>query len=122
MNPVSASELAAIQNDLNALLDKDCTIKAPNPTKDAWGSQAEDYIVVGTCKVLVSQPSGGLLANYEYIVGDLDTWQVRAPVGTDIREQYHLVIDGQTLTVQVVLQPKSFQGLLTVLAAEVKAQ
>lgn len=122
MNPVSASELASIQNDLNALLDKSCTIKRPNPTKDAWGSQAEAYITVGTCKVLVSQPSGGLLANYEYLIGDLDTWQVRAPVGTDIREQDHLVIDGQTLTAQVVLQPKSYQGLITVLAAEVKVQ
>ena len=78
--------------------------------------------MVGTCKVLVSQPSGGLLANYEYIVGDLDTWQVKAPVGTDIREQDHLVIDGQTLVAQVVLQPKSYTGLLTILAAEVKAQ
>lgn len=122
MNPISAQELASIQNDLNALLDKDCTIKAPSTMNDAWGSQAEAYIVVGTCKVLVSQPSGSLLANYEFIVGDLNTWMVKAPVGTNIREQYHLVIDGQTLTAQVVLQPKSFQGLLTVLAAEVKAQ
>ena len=122
MNPVSASELASIQNDLNALLDKDCTIKAPSTTNDAWGSQAEDYTVVGTCKVLVSQPSGSLLANYEFIVGDLNTWMVKAPVGTNIREQYHLVIDGQTLVVQVVLQPKSYTGLLTILAAEVKVQ
>lgn len=77
---------------------------------------------MATCKVLVSQPTGGLLANYEYLVGDLDTWQVRAPVGTDIREQDHLIIDGQTLVAQVALQPKSYTGLLTILAAEVKAQ
>lgn len=121
MNPISASELASIQNDLNALLDKSCTIQRSTPTSDAWGTQKPTYSTVGTCNVLVSQPTGGLLANYEYLVGDLDTWQVRAPVGTDIREQDHLVIDGQTLTAQVVLQPKSYQGLITVLAAEVKA-
>lgn len=120
MIPVSASELASIQNDLNALLDQSCTIQRSTPTADAWGTQKPTYSTVGTCKVLVSQPSGSQLANYAYLIGDLDTWQVRAPVGTDIREQDHLIIDGQTLIAQVVLQPKSYQGLLTVLAAEVK--
>lgn len=121
MNPISASELASIQSDLNVILDKTCSIQRQTPTADAWGSQKLTYSTVGTCKVLVSQPSGGLLANYEYLIGDLDTWQVRAPVGTDIREQDHLLVDGQTLVAQVVLTPKSYAGLLTVLAAEVKA-
>lgn len=122
MLPISPSELASIQNDLNALLDKDCTIQRGDSTPDAWASQKPTYITVGTCKVLVSQPSGGLLQNYSYIVGDLDTWQVKAPVGTDIREQDRLLIEDQTLTVQVVLTPKSYAGLLNLLASEVKAQ
>ena len=121
MLAISSVELASIQSDLNAILDKTCTIRRATTSGDTWGSQTASYTTVGTCKCLVGQPTGGLLSNYEYIIGNLNTWMVRAPVGTDIREEDHLSIDGQTLTAQVVLTPKSYIGLITVLAAEIKS-
>ena len=121
MNIISASELAQIQSDVAAAAcDKDCVIQRATTSNDGYGSQTETYSPVATVKAGMTQPSGGMLQNYAYAIQDLAAWQVKFAVGTDVRERDHLVIDGQTLEVHVILTPRSYQGLLTVIAAELK--
>ena len=121
MNVISASELAQIQSDVAAAAcDKDCVIQRATISNDGYGSQTETYSTVATVKAGMTQPSGGMLQNYAYAIQDLAAWQVKFAVGTDVRERDHLVIDGQTLEVHVILDPRSYMGLLTVIAAELK--
>lgn len=121
MNAISASELTQIQNDVAAAaLDKTCVIKRATTSNDAYGSQTQSYSTVATVSAGMTQPSGGMLQNYAYEIANLASWVVHFAVGTDVRERDHLVIDGQTLEVHVLLTPRSYQGLLTVIAAELK--
>lgn len=120
---LDADELALIQSDLAAVvLDKSCAIRRATSTPDAWGTNSETLTVISDPDLMcgMSQPSAGQLANYDYLIGSLSAWQVKFPVGTDVAEQDLLDIEGQTLTVQVLLDLHSYPGLLTVLATEVK--
>lgn len=121
MLAVSASELASIQSETQAAAcDKTCVVKRKTKTKDAYGSETEVLSTIVTTVAGMSEPSAGQLANYDYLVGSLSTWQVKLPVSTDVKAQDLLIIDSQTLVVQVVLDPRSYPALLTVLASEVK--
>lgn len=121
MYPVSASELASIRADTeNATLDLSCEIQRRTLTSDGMGTQTESWHTQETVQCGLSQPTAGQLTNYAFLIGSLSAWQVKLPVGTDVRYNDHLIISGQTLTVQVVLNPRSYAALLTVLASEVK--
>ena len=117
---ITASELTLMQSDGNALLDKTCLIRRATLTADAYGTQTESWADVTTVDAGMAQPSAGLLANYAFRVGSLATWKVRLPYGTDVQEKDQLVIDGQTLIVQVLLTPQSLAIFASVLASEVK--
>ena len=121
MNVVTAAELAQIQSDVvAAVCDQSCQILRKTTSTDSYLSQAPTYSAIETVMAGMAQPSGGQLANYGFLIGSLAAWQVRFPVGTDVQHQDHLVIAGQTLEVQVVLTPRSYEVLRTVLASEVK--
>lgn len=120
---ISAAELALIQADVQAIaLDKTCTIeRASLNTSDTYGSPTKpSYSTIATVMAGLAEPTAGQLQNYDYLIGSLAAWQVKLPVGTDIQHQDHLLIDGQTLEVHVILTPRSYATLLTVIAAEVK--
>jgi hypothetical protein len=124
MLPISSAELAQIQQDLvDAVCDKSCVIKRPVTTQDAWGTQSDPTLPVISPPDLMcgmNQPSAGQLANYSYIIGALSAWQIRLPVGTNIQELDLITVEGQTLTVQVLLDLHSYPGLLTVLCSEIR--
>lgn len=120
MNPVSATELAAIQADAAAILDLPCTIQRKTPTRDIYGTATEVWNTIATVNAGMAQPTAGQLANFDFLIGSLAAWQVKFPVGQDVQHQDHLIIAGETLVVQVILKPRSYAALLTVLAAEVK--
>lgn len=120
MNSISPAELASIQADLAAILDKSCTIKRKTRTADGLGSFTESWATIATVMVGMAQPTAGQLANYDYLIGSLASWQVKFPVGTDVQHQDRLLIGSDTLEVQVNLGLRSYPGLLTVLASEVK--
>ena len=121
MNPISAAELASIQSDVAAAAcDKTCAIQRKTRTPDGMGQATETYATIATVKAGMAQPSQQLLQNYDYLIAALSAWLVKFPVGTTTQPQDRLLIDGQTLEVHVVLEPRSYQALLTVLAAEVK--
>lgn len=122
---LDATELAQIRTDAAAAtLDLSCTIQRKATTRDTLGQETEAWATVTTCNVGMTEPTAGQLANYNYRIEDLATWQVKMPYGTNVATQDHLLITGQftqqTLIVQVVLEPRSYAALLTVLASELK--
>lgn len=118
---VTASELAQIQADVvSVTCDKTCSIYRKTKTTDGMGSATEDWRLVETTVVGMVEPSAGLLQNYDFEVASLEAVQLHLPVGTDIAVDDHAVIEGQTFNVHVVLTPRSYQTLLTVLVAELK--
>lgn len=119
---ISAAELAKIQSDAVAVVcDKSCAIYHKTTTKDAYGTPVDSWSVLSaTVMAGVTQPSAGLLQNYDYLIGDLAAYHIRMPVGTDVRHQDHLVIDGETLEVHVILDPQSYSVFENVIAAQIK--
>jgi hypothetical protein len=121
MNPVSTAELTAIQAEAaNAACDLSCAIQRTTRTRGPQGGATPTFSTLYTVNAGMSEPTAGQLANYDFMIGDLATWQVKFAVGTDVKEQDRLVIAGQTLTVKKILAPRSYPTLLTCLASELK--
>lgn len=122
MNPISPAEMLSIQADVAlAACDKDCQIqRLPTSTPDSRGVPSGVPTTIATVKAGMKQPTGNHLQNYDYLIAAMDTWLVQFPVGTDVRAQDNLVIEGRSLVVQIILAPQSYPGLLSVLASEVK--
>lgn len=118
---IPASELARIQSDhVAAACDKTCVIQRASTSKDAYGSESETYSTIATTVCGMSEPSPSQLQNYDFRIGALSAWQVKLPYGTAVQERDHLIIEGNTLEVHVLLDPHSVPGLLTALAAEIR--
>lgn len=122
---LDATELAQIRTDAAAAaLDLSCTIQRKTLTRDGSGQATETWNTVATINAGMTEPTGGQLQNYNYLIEDLATWMVKLPYGTNVQAQDRLLITGQlgqqTLVVQVVLEPRSYAALLTVLASEAK--
>ena len=119
---VPAAELAKIQADtVAAVCDKSADIYHKTTTKDASGLMVDSWPTKAATVVCgMRQPSGGELANFDFLIGDKIAWTVMFPVATLIVEQDHLIIEGQTLEVHVVLTPKSYPALLACICAEIK--
>lgn len=118
---ISPAELAALQATANSAGDQTITIQRATKTPDGAGGSSLAYNTVATVTGNLAQPSGQLMQNYDYLIGTTSTWMVRMPVGTNVKEGDRLeVTDGQTLLVQVVLQPQSYQTSLRLLASEVQ--
>lgn len=118
---ISAAELAKIQSDTaSQTLTLSCQIQRKSFVSDGAGGNNPTWSTIATVNAGMSLPTAGQLQNYDYLIGSLAAWQVKLPVGTNVQYQDRLVISGQTLTVQIVLTPRSLPALLTVLASEVK--
>ena len=127
---LDAAELALIQSDaVAAVCDKTCQIwrDLTPTTPDKYGGSTSsptntaNYTLMHTGVACgMAQPSAGELANYAYEIEDKDAWTVHMPVGTDVLERDHLVIEGQTLEVHILLQPQSYQALLSTICAQLR--
>lgn len=122
---ISASELAKIQADVAAVTCSfPCIVQRKVVSRDAFGSEIETWSTIETTSCGLSEPSAGQLQNYDYLIGSLAAWQVKLPYATNVQHKDHLLITGeftqQTLVVQVILEPRSYASLLTVLASEIK--
>lgn len=114
-------ELAQIQADAAAAAcDLPCQIERASPTWNASGGADLTWQVIASVLVGMAEPTASQLENYGYLIGTLAAWQIRLPFGTNVLEQDRLIINGETLLVHKVMQPRSYTALLTVLAAEVK--
>lgn len=118
---ISLAELQALQAVATSALDVSITIQRATPTSDGAGGQSLTWNTVATVNGNLAQPSGQLMQNYDFLIGTTSTWMVRMPVGTNVKENDRLQVSGgQTLKVQVILQPQSYQTALRLLAAEVQ--
>lgn len=117
---ISAAQLAAFQAAADAALDKTLTVQRATLSDDGAGHKSQTWATVHTVSGNLAQPSGGLLENYGYLVGTTATWLVRVAAGTDILVGDRLLVGGQTLLVQVLLQPQSYQTAMRFLCAEVQ--
>lgn len=124
---ITASELASMRADIaDVACNLPCVIERKTTVKDTLGTESDVWVTISPddLKCGMSEPSGGQLTNYAYVIGSLAAWQVKLPYGTDVIHQDRLLVTGefaqQTLTCQVVLEPRSYATLLTILASEVK--
>lgn len=119
---IPSAELAQIQADAAAAaLDKTCVIqRSTGFTQDGTGTRVPSYATIATVNAGMTLPSAGELANYDYLIGDKASWTVRLPIGTDVTHQDHLIIESQVLEVHVLLTPRSYPALASVIAVEIK--
>lgn len=121
MNTLSSAELTDMQNmAAAATCTLSCEIRRAARTPNSSGGASVTWGTVATVDAGMGEPSAGQLQNFDYLVGSKAAWQIRFPVGTDVLELDHLIINGETLEVAKVLTPRSLAVLLTVLAVEVK--
>lgn len=132
MNAISQQELAQIQQDVAfAACDQAFKVYRKSITKDAYGSETEVFNLIGNINIGVREPTATHLQNYDYLIGSLSAWHVQAPVivptgssnltGSAVLHQDHLVQVGgpQVLVVQVILEPRSYHALMSMIATEV---
>lgn len=119
---LDAAELALLQSDaVAAVLDKSADIYHKVTTADAYGTPVDTWPTkAATVPAGLAEPSGNELANFDYLIGDKVAWKLHTPIGTDLREQDHVVIEGQTIEVHVILTPQSYPVLLDAIVAEIK--
>src|SRR5262249_51537770 len=99
--------------------DQSVTIQRLSRTPDGTGHYSESWSTITTVQGLLAQPSAGLMQNYGYKIVTLATWQVYLPVGTNVQENDRIVTNGQTLLVEVLLEPQSYSLSIRLLASEV---
>lgn len=124
MSALTDAELADIRADVaEVACDQPCTLYrkgARVPT--AQGGNSAAYVALSNPGLLAGMrmPTAGQLTNYQYLVGSKAAWQLHFPYGTDVRENDHASIAGETLEVVKLLQPSSYSTLTNVLAVEIK--
>lgn len=130
---LSAAELASVQATAQGVCDQSCQIwrDTGKATPGTYGSSSSSrsntaaYTQIApasgqTLYCELSQPNDTELQNYEYLIGAKDARRLRFPVGTDVQTQDHVVIGADIYEVHVVLKPKSYETLRSVIAAEIK--
>jgi hypothetical protein len=123
MNPISAAELTALRAEVPvAALDTSCAIqrRSSTVTSDGMAQNVAPFSTIATVGAGMKQPSAQHLANYDYLVSGLSTWEVHFAYGTDVRVGDHLVMGSDTLVVQADLSLSSYTTIKCVLASEVK--
>lgn len=122
MLPFCSCELNSIATALESTYDISCTIKRPSGTQGALGYQDSELSTITTLNVGVKQPSAQTLALYAGEIAAKITAQVRMPPDTDVQLLDLLVMPDQTLIVQVLLEPQSYNFELNVLASANQGQ
>ncbi len=117
---IPASELTQLQSDAAALLDKVAVIERKTTALDGYGTETETYSQINVVAAGMAIPNAGELTNFDYAIGDKASWKVRLPYGTDVQVDDHLLIEGQTLEVHILLTPQSYAVFTNVIAIEIK--
>jgi hypothetical protein len=118
---LSEADLSPLRIEAASLAcDLACVIKRPpeSDPNDWGGPPSGSETTVATTVVGLVEPSASQLQNYGYKIGSLATWQAHFPYGTDIKEQDVIEVEGNRLTVQVVLQPRSYEVLTSALVSK----
>lgn len=108
----------------NLACDKECVIKRPTRTNDAYGSQTLTLTTIATVNVLIPKPDArgaSTLQEYAALIAGKVTQLVEFPYGQDVRQNDQLTFTGsnKTLIVQKVLEPGSFSISTSVVVVEI---
>lgn len=124
MPTLSTAELTQMQTDAQGvILDQTCTIQRRSIASDGMGHSSESWPAVhSNVACHLALPTGSYMQNLADRLSELTTWVVSFPVGTDVLIGDRLIVGSDTLTVQAVYNPQSFQILLTVEASEIKVK
>ena len=129
MLPLLPGELAAAQVEFAAVFcDKSCQVwrDTGKASPGTYGSSSSGrsntaaYTQQSTTTAGLAQMSEAELMNYNFEIEDKAAWRASFPIGADIQVQDHLVIEGQTLEVHILLTPESYPMLLQAVVAELK--
>lgn len=121
MSLLSSAEQAQLQADfVAAVCDKTCVVTRRPTTSGSSGEPTGVYAQIATTVCGLRQPTAGELQNYAFLIADKTAWTVLMPAATDATHQDRLIIEGQTLEVHVLLNPRSYEMFHSVIAAEVK--
>ena len=110
---IPASELAVMQAAAITTLDQVCAIQRKHPISDGYGSKSDNFQTVtqptygATSPCSVGQPSSQIMQNYNYLIGAMSSWVVRLPATADVQRDDLIVVGGQSLRVQIVLDLRS---------------
>lgn len=131
-NAVSVAELAQIQADAAAMVcDKPCTIwrdltATTSASADMYGSSTSsrsntvNYSQIAATMCGLGEPSATHLANYDFEIASEESVLVHLPIGTNAQTRDHVVVEGQTIELHVILSPRSYPALLEFIGAEIK--
>src|SRR5258708_99299 len=121
MSLLAAAETAQLQADfVAAVCDKTCVIQRATTTSGSYGEPIKPYTSIATTVCGMRQPTAGELQNYAFEIADKAAWTVMMPIGTDVTHGDHLIIEGQTLEVHILLNPRSYEVFHSVIAVEMK--
>jgi len=101
----------------------DVEIQRSSTTQDAYGNALEVFTTISTSSAGLGKPSQRDLAIYADRIGELDAWLVRFAYGTDLQRNDQVVFpapNAQTMRVQAVLTPRSYQVVVTGLVTAVR--
>jgi len=121
MSLLSTAEQTQLQSDfVAAVCDKTCVIQRATTASGSYGEPNKTYAPIATTVAGLRQPTAGELQNYAYEIADKAAWTVMLPVATDVTHGDHLIIEGQTLEVHILLNPRSYEVFHSVIAVEMK--
>lgn len=113
------AELAQLRADAQSGFDTSATIQRAT-VGSAYGYATQTWNTVASVLTGLSKPSARIQALYAARIGSLDSWTVRLPYGTDVRQNDRILAAGQTLAVQADLSVSSYSACVSVLATEVR--
>lgn len=114
-------QLTGLQGVVAKAFDVTFTQQRTTQTQGPTGNVIDTYATVNAAlSGNLAQPTGQLLQNYDYRVGDQASWLVTVAQGADLRAGDRLLTGSQTLDVQIILQPQSYSTCTQAIAAEVK--
>lgn len=114
------AEMAQLRADVTPVFDTSATIQRATLGSDGYGNPTETWNTVASVLAGLSKPSARIQALYAARIGSLDSWTVRLPYGTDVKQNDRILVAGQTLSVQADLSVSSYSTCYSVLATEVR--
>ena len=115
------SDIDAMRATVNSSLDLTCVIqRKTSPTRTAEGYQVDNYGTIATTVCILTQPPQSMLTNNAGLIGTNEAWLVRLPWNADIRADDQVLVSGQTMHIQVVLNPQSYSMDTRCLATQLR--
>ena len=116
---INANDLQSMQTTATSSLDLPCQIQRAAKASDGYGGFSETWATIATVNCNMAQPTAALMQQYAQKLGNQKLFMVRLPANQDVKRDDQLIIASDTLRVQAVLTPRTYETARRVLASEV---